>query len=76
VHELDGDAGGDRRLRTPRRGEEDEQGAQTLPAGRERLVPDGGDEPRMRRDAAGQPLLERVEVLLEARRLADGVDRC
>jgi hypothetical protein len=29
----------------------------------------------MRRDAAGEPLLERVEVLLEARRLADGVDR-
>ena len=44
VHELDRDAGGDRRLAVRRRGEEDEQRPQPLAAGGERLDADVGDE--------------------------------
>ena len=65
VHELDGDAGGERRVAPRRRREEDEQRAQPLAAGGERLVADGRDEAGMARDGAREPLLERVEVLLE-----------
>jgi hypothetical protein len=71
VHELDGDTRSDRR-RLPRgRREEDEQRPQPLAARGERLVADGGDEARMAGDRAGEPLLERVEIILEPRGLAD-----
>jgi hypothetical protein len=75
VHELDRDAGGERRLLSRTRREEDEQRPQPLSAGGERLVPDSRDEARMTRDRTGEPLLERVEVVLEPRGLADRSQR-
>ena len=75
VHELDRDPGGERRLCAGRRGEEDERGPQPLAAGRERLVPHGGDEARMRGDAPAEPLLERVEVAVEPGHGADLLQR-
>jgi hypothetical protein len=71
MDELDRDPGGDRRLLARGRREEDEQRAQPLAARCQRLVADRGDETRMARDRAGEPLLERVEILLEAGSLAD-----
>jgi hypothetical protein len=75
VDELDRNAGGDRRLLSHRRREEDEQRPQPLAAGGERLVPDRRDEARMTRDRTGEPFLERVEVVLEPRGLADRSQR-
>jgi hypothetical protein len=75
VHELDRHAGGDRRLLSRGRREEDEQWPQPLAACGERLVADRRDEPRMARDRPGEPLLERVEIVLEARGLADRSER-
>jgi hypothetical protein len=75
MHQLDGDARGDRRLLTRRRREEDEERAQPLATCRERLVADSSDEARMTCDRAGEPFLERVEVLLEPGGLADRSQR-
>jgi hypothetical protein len=75
VDELDRHARGDRGLLARGRREEDEQRPQALAARRERLVADRSDEPRMARDRAGEPFLERVEVLLEPGGLADRSQR-
>jgi hypothetical protein len=75
VHELDGDTGGERRLAAFGSAEEDEHRTQALPARGERLVADRGDEPGMRRDRAREPLLERVEVVLEPVCRADARER-
>jgi hypothetical protein len=71
VHELDRSAGRDRRRLTRRSRQKDEQWSEPLAARSERLVADRRDEPGMRSDVAREPLLERVEVLLEPRGLAD-----
>jgi hypothetical protein len=71
VDELDRDTRGERGLHSRGSSEEDERGPQPLAAGRERLVPDGGDEARMRGDGPREPLLERVEVVVEPRDSAD-----
>ena len=68
VHELDRDAGDERRLAIWRSGKKDEQRPQALAAGGERLVSDRGDDARMARDRPRQPLLDRVEVLLGVQR--------
>jgi hypothetical protein len=75
VHELDRDARGDRRLLTRRRREEDEQRPQPFAARGERLVADRRDDAGVARDRACEPLLERVEIVLEARGLADRSER-
>jgi hypothetical protein len=75
VHELHCDPGGERRLPALRRAQEDEHRAESLAASGERLVADGGDEPGVGRDRAREPLLERVEVVLEAVRRTDGGER-
>src|SRR5205823_10964610 len=71
VHELDRDAGCERRLAARWSREEEEQRPQPLAARGERLVPRGRDEAGMARDRTRQTLLERVEILLEALGLAD-----
>ena len=75
VHELDGDAGRERRLLAGGSREEDERRAQALAAGRERLVPDRRDEAWVRRDGAREPLLETVEIVAEPRHGADVGER-
>ena len=76
VHELDRDAGRERRLRARRSGEEDERGPEPLAARGERLVPDGGDEPRVGGHGPREPLLERVEIVVEPRHRPDVRERC
>ena len=78
VHELDGGAARDGALSgalVRRRAEEDEHRAQALAAGRERVGADLADEPGMGADRALEPLLEQLEIGVEARGGADGGER-
>jgi hypothetical protein len=75
VHELDRDTGGDRRLLSRGRREEDEQRAKPLAARGESLVADRGHQAGMAGDGAREPLLDRVEVVLEPGGLADRSQR-
>ena len=70
VHELDRRGGRDVRLRARRRGEEDEQRAQPLAAGLQRLGADRRDDAAMRRHGRLEPLLELLEVRVEPGRRA------
>jgi hypothetical protein len=71
VHELDRDARDDRRRRTGRCRQIDEQRAQPLAACRERFGADFGDDAAIRNDGALESLLEIGEVRVEPGRLAD-----
>ena len=70
VDEFDRGPRGNRRLAL-RRGQEDEQRAQPLPAGRERLGADRRDEAWANLDSRGQPLFEPLEVRVEPGALAN-----
>jgi hypothetical protein len=67
VHELDRGRRGDVRPPAGRRREEDEQGAKPLAAGLERLGADLGDDAAVRPDRRLEPLLELLQVGVEAR---------
>src|SRR5207237_4819910 len=71
LHELDGNAGCERRLAAAGHREEDELRPEALAAGRERLVADGGDDARVGRHGSGEAFLEGVEVALETRHRPD-----
>ena len=75
VYELDRCTGGDRRLLIRGRREEHEQRPEPLPSRCERFVADGGNQPGMGGDGPREPLLERVEVLVEAGSLTDRGER-
>jgi hypothetical protein len=71
VHELDGDTGEHGRLGAARAREIDEQRAQPLAAGGERLAPDRGDDALVTPHGRLEPVLELGEVGVQARRLAE-----
>jgi hypothetical protein len=74
VHEFHSCAAGHGSLAVAfrrRRGEEDEEWPQTLAARGQRVGSDVAQAPRIGGDGFLQPLLEELEVALEARSLAD-----
>ena len=75
VHELDGDAGGDRGRRIRGCAEEREQRPQPLPARRERIRPDVGDSAPVRSDGGAEPVLDLRHVLVDPRKGNDRLER-
>jgi hypothetical protein len=72
MDELDGDPGGDEGLTAGRRGQEDEQRPQPLASGGERLGADLGNQSRVAGDGFGEPVLDVLQIRVEARSGADG----
>ena len=66
MDELDRSAGRKRRIVLRASREEDEQRPKAFPARGERFGSDLGDEPRSRGDGVGEPVLEPVEIGIEA----------
>ena len=75
MHELDGRRGGDVRPRARRRGEEDEERPEALTASLERLGADRGDDAPVGRDRRLEPVLELLEIGVEAGRRAQVGER-